>query len=443
MVGGASVQAAERSTGLPSKPKKIIYLVADGMGTGSISYAHHWQLKHTQQPLNYVQMLARPDMHRALQDTASASSPVTDSSAAASAWGSGQRIENGKVNISTSGQSLKPILSYAKEAGLGTGLVTTCRITHATPAGFAANAGSRDMEDVIAQQYLAREIDVLLGGGDKFFQGNDALGNPFDLYPQFEAKGYSVAKTADVLKQVAGAGRLLGVFSRSHIPYAIDRAHQVQFAGVPTLPEMFAGALKSLETHSKGFLLQVEAGRVDHAGHGNDAASILHEMLEFDAVVGQALSYVDAHPDTLLIVTTDHGTGGCQLNGQGKKYSDSGPALDRVERFKGSFELLEDLFRNSGEFDRDYFTKITGLAVTEAQAKLVQSKIDQSVSYLSSAMTEVFAAELLEATAVGWTSNNHTSECVDLYAFGAGAEALPTFVKNYEMFGFMRKALSI
>jgi len=114
---------------------------------------------------------------------------------------------------------------------------------------------------------------------------------------------------------------------------------------------MFKSALSNLENSKQGFVLQVEGGRVDHAGHANDPGAILHELLEFDECIPVALEFIDKHPDTMLIMTTDHGTGGCQLDGSGARYKDSGPALDRINQFRYSFEWLEKRFRATGKFN--------------------------------------------------------------------------------------------
>lgn len=454
LAGAASLLAAQSaSAGLResgfrignAKAKNLIFLVVDGMGPGTLGLAHHWSLRNRKQALNWMQLYDREDLSWALQDTASASSPVTDSAAAASAWGSGQRVNNGSINIATDGRALTPLFTHAKNAGKATGLVSTCRITHATPAGFAANVTNRGMEDRIAQQYLEREIDVLLGGGLRHFEQDlhNAEGTSTDLISGFSSKGYQIAQDKTALEVAAGAPKLLGLFADSHIPYAIDRQNDVSLNKVPGLAEMFRAALKSLSVANNGFVLQVEGGRVDHAGHVNDPAAILHELLEFDACIPIALDYLEQNPDTLLVVTTDHGTGGCQLNGIGKAYVDSGPALDTINQFRYSFEWLQKRFTGSGIFSPMIFEMATGIQLSEAQAAEIQQAIDQNVRYLSSTMTDILSKELWNTTAVGWTSNNHTSECVDLLAVGPGVQALPRFLDNCQIFRLMVDALGL
>ncbi len=430
------------------KAKNLIFLVVDGMSSGTLALVHHWSLRNRQQPLNWMQLYGREGGARAAQDTASASSPVTDSAAASSSWGCGQRVNNGSINIAVDGSARTPILSYAKAAGKATGLVTTCTVTHATPAGFAANVSHRNQEDEIARQYLEREIDVILGGGLVHFERDmppvEGVEQPgIHLLSDFEAKGYQVVQDREALTEATGEPRLLGLFSKQHVPYALDRKNDPSLKHVPSLPEMFGAALQSLRQSSNGFVLQVEGGRVDHAAHANDPAAILHEFLEYDQCIPIALDFLKEAPDTMLIITTDHGTGGCQLNGKGSRYAESGPALDSINDFKYSFEWLQDRFKGSGLFSSMIFKMATGIELDEAQAAKIQSAIDGEEKYLSSAMTKIVQPELWSKTAVGWTSNNHTAECVDLFAMGPGAELVPAFVENYQMFSIMAEALGI
>jgi alkaline phosphatase len=206
---------------------------------------------------------------------------------------------------------------------------------------------------------------------------------------------------------------------------------------------MFSAALNQLDGAKDGFVLQVEGGRVDHAGHGNDPGSILHEFLEFDACIPIALEFIESHPDTMLVVTTDHGTGGCQLDGAGSAYVGSGPALDRINQLRHSFEWLQQGFEATGTFDPVLLKTALGIDATDTQAAFVQAALDAEARYLSGALNKAFGKQLNELTAVGWTSNKHTSECVELFAFGPGSETIPPLIKNYEMFGILTKALGI
>ena len=440
ILGGSGAVAAspKKGKGSGGRAKNLIFLVVDGMGHGTFGLAHHWQLRHGSGPLRWTEFRERPDVSAGLQDTASASSPVTDSAAAGSAWGCGERVNNGSVNVSPEGRSLTPLFRHAKEAGKAVGLVTTCRVTHATPAAFVANTPDRDAEDVIARQYLERGVDVILGGGARHF----GSGEP-ELADEFAARGYRVSRGAEALRASAGEPKLLGLYADSHVPYAIDRANDPRLADVPGLRDMFAAALESLGGRERGFVLQVESGRVDHAGHGNDPAAILREQLEFDACVALAEDFVAKHPDTLLVVTTDHGTGGCQLNGIGENYGGSGPALERLNRFDASFEAIAAHYKENGRFDPKHFERKTGFRPSESQIAAVRKAIAEEVKYLNNTLTAAFADELMATTAVGWTSTNHTAENVELLATGPGADVVPRFLQNREVNGIVRRALGI
>lgn len=438
-IASAQVRAKE-GTGAA---KNVIFLVVDGMSHGTLGLANQWKLRHEKVAPHWLQLLQRTGVRRSLQDAASADSPVTDSAAAGSAWGCGQRVNNGAINFDPQGKPLKPILVYAKEAGMRTGLVSTCEITHATPAAFVANVEKRDMPEAIARQYLEREVDIILGGGSRHFFQEQADGSIVDYQAKFQEAGYRLVSNRSELKAAASQDRILGLFSERHIPYAIDRKNDPALADLPGLAELFRAALTSLDGSKRGFFLQVEGGRVDHAGHANDAGAILHEYLEYDNCIPIALEYIEQHPDTLLIVTTDHGTGGCQLDGQGQGYLGSGPALDRIDSLKYSFEWLQNRFRASGKFSARDFTQATGIKPTAAQSAIVQKALDAEEKYLSGALIEAFGEQLNELTSVGWSSSKHTAEAVDLFAVGPGAQTIPPYMKNNELFGYLMAAIGL
>lgn len=434
LFGGSSLLlgCGQKATSI-RKVKNVIFLVADGMGNGTFSLAQCWSERLLGGNLHWLDLYRDEKAVRSVQDTASANSVVTDSAAAASAWGGGERVNNGAVNITPDGRKMEPLGLVAKKLGKALGLVTTTRVTHATPAGFIANVLNRGLEEQIADQYLQRGVDVCLGGGKQFFN-TERLQN-------FSKRGYNVVSGKQELAEVSNTGKVLGLFSDSHIPYAIDRQNQSEHTNVPSLEEMFTVALKNLEKKENGFLLQVEGGRVDHAGHVNDPGAIIQEILEFDRCIPIALDYVKKHPDTLLVVTTDHGTGGCQMNGVGGRYTDTNSALAKIAHQKGSFKYLEAQFLKLGRYDASLFEQITGLESREAAVDKVNEVIAEG-GKLSSLLADLYADEILTQYGVGWTSHNHTAENVDLLAYGAGAENFPPLLKNMEVYHILRDLMS-
>lgn len=438
--------------------KNCIFLVVDGMGRGTLSTSNEYALYQTGRELNWLTLLKEKKVTTALQNTASQSSRVTDSAAASSAWASGQRIPNGRINVTAEGEELEPLFARAKAGGKAIGLVTTTRITHATPASFVASVKDRNDELSIAQQYLDREIDLLMGGGARYFNQEGT-----QLLKAYQASGYTTVDSLDALLANEKRSKLLGLFSESHLPYAIDRKHAKQHFQVPSLPAMFRVALNNLSQNEAGFCLQVEAGRVDHAGHAKDVAAIVEEQWEFDQCIPIALDFVDQNPDTLLIITTDHGTGGCQFNGFGDSYAGSNGTMRRIAKIQASFESLAESTQQLKRADRNLFRSKLGIDISAKDEAVIQSMLDGAYriqasgyhdalkdsesgykhDYLAANLASYFEAYLFRQTGIGWTSNAHTAELVDLIAYGAESETIPNYIQNYELNALLKNALKL
>ena len=320
-----SLTSAEtrKASGNAGVARNVILMVSDGMNHGALSLARQYQGLVLQKEPNWMTLYREKPVVRSLAETFSANSCVTDSAAAASAWGGGKRVNNGVLNILPGGGEVTTLHQKLQKSGRKTGLVTTATITHATPAGFAANVDSRADEEGIAKQYFDRRVDVLLGGGQKFFSE--------ELRAHFGTAGYDVFTRRSALMN-ANHGALkpiLGLFSESHLPYSIDRNQVEKIAEqVPTLAEMSRAALGRLSQAPEGFFLMIEGARIDHAGHANDAAASVHDQIAFDDAIGVVMAFLEEHPDTLLMITTDHGCGGIQMNGVSAKADQGfGPGL--------------------------------------------------------------------------------------------------------------------
>ncbi|MCA9189266.1 MAG: alkaline phosphatase [Pirellulaceae bacterium] len=432
--GALTGQQTRTSTDNRGPARNVIFMVSDGMNHGALSAAQQYHRLISGRETEWVKLYRQRPVVRCLAETCSASSIVTDSAAASSAWGGGIRINNGSINVTPDGQQREPLHKKLQQRGWATGLVTTATITHATPAGFAANVDARGDEEVIAQQYLDRRVDVLLGGGQKFFSER--------MRQAYREAAYDVVTSRSELQQQVhdDRKRLLGIFSDSHIPYTIDRDNVPEIAAhVPTLSEMTKVALARLRHANNGFFLLVEGARIDHAGHANDAAASLHDQLAFDEAIGTVLSFIDAHPDTLLIITTDHGCGGIQFNGvtidgasgvAGGTYNGTTSMFTKLQGFRRSLEWLKqnNIDGLSGAPLRDALLTHTGLALTDDQVKRSQG--------LKLSIANVFQ----EHTSVGWTSAMHTGELVEFCALGPGANLFPPFLRNYEVHQLLLRA---
>ena len=432
---GAETRRTARNQG---DARNVILMVSDGMNHGALSLARQFQKDVIQRDPHWLTLYRERPVVRSLAETFSANSCVTDSAAAASAWGGGKRVNNGVLNMLPDGSVVKTLHEKLQGAGKKTGLVTTATITHATPAGFAANVDSRADEELIARQYLERRVDVLLGGGQKFFSE--------ELRADYRKAGYEVYTGRSGLLNAPHTELkpVLGIFSESHHPFSIDRNHVDSIAEqVPTLAEMTQAALGRLGQAKDGFFLMVEGARIDHAGHANDAAASIHDQIAFDDAIGVVVEFMDRHPDTLLIITTDHGCGGIQMNGVSAKanqgfapglYNASNASFDRLKGFRRSIEWMKQKGVDglSGEKLGVALKEFTGLEFSAEELKNAQG--------LKAAMYP----ELIQArTGVGWTSGNHTGELVEFCAFGPGSAAFPAYLQNFEVHERILAALGL
>jgi alkaline phosphatase len=267
-----------------------------------------------------------------LVDTRASDSKVTDSAAGATAYATGVQTYNGAIGVAPDSSAVPTILEMATERGMATGLVATSRITHATPASFAAHVPSRGMEVEIARQMVQEhDITVIIGGGSDWF---DRTRRPdgIDLLTQ-AGRGATVVQSPEEFAalDLAHVDRLFALLAESHLPAAVQPApppitHQgiEEHAGdadttwtpwrEPSLADMTTTALTVLDKDPDGFFLMVEASQPDWRGHGNEPLPTVEaEMLDFDRALGAALTYQDRQPETLVVVVADHETGGLAL----------------------------------------------------------------------------------------------------------------------------------
>lgn len=420
------------------RPRNIIFMVSDGMSLGVPSMAEPFSHLVRGRGTHWHELLRAPEARQGFFDTASLSGLVTDSAAASTAWASGTRVLNGALNVLPDGRPLKPIGHLAHASGRRVGLVTTTRITHATPAGFATIQASRNDEDAIAPQFLAH-VDVLMGGGRKHFDAR-LRGDDRDLIAEYEHAGYAFVDTRKRLLGSPRPQKLLGLFHDSHMPYTIDHRTQDTLKSVPTLAEMTQVALDSLAASGDGFLLQVEGGRVDHAAHANDAAALLWDQLAFDDAIGVVRQFVAAHPDTLVIVTSDHGNANPGLNGMGAYYRDSSACFERLAAATMSYEWLHPHFASTSTVGEVHalLEQATGIDLSDDDAavihRAVSGDLPPELNKQHANAVGVMGQVLGNHTGVGWTGVTHTEDLMLISAFGPGAARFAGLLKNSDAY---------
>lgn len=198
---------------------------------------------------------------------------------------------------------------------------------------------------------------------------------------------------------------------------------------------------RRLSRAPNGFFLLIEGARIDHAGHANDAAASVHDQLAFEDAITTALLFINKNPDTLLIITTDHGCGGIQMNGvngdakQGFApgiYNATNAHFAKLNGFQRSFEWMKQnkVDGLSGPKLAGALQEYTGLTLHDDQLKLAQGL---------KGMPDV----VKQFTGVGWTSGNHTGDLVEFCACGPGSHRFPPFMLNREVHDHLLKAMAI
>lgn len=432
-LSGTAATSLGQSYGRGSRhtARNLVFMVADGMSQGCWTMADMASLKLKNRRSAWASLYAN-GAPMAQVMTHSANSLVTDSAAGGSAWGIGLHVDNGEI-CQHGDKQYEPILVTAKKQGLATGLVTTTRLTHATPASFIANVPNRGLEDEIAAQILNREVDVMLGGGARHFS-DELLAKHADLT--------TVRDTKSLRGKAKNNGRLLGLFNNSHLSYDKDRPETE-----PHIKEMSIAALENLAARDQGFVLQIEGGRVDHGGHATDAVANLFDMIAFDDAVDAVTSWARRRSDTLVIVTTDHGTAGPELTLYGDEGNNAFDLLLKAKRTLTSVSM--EAGRGEDRIDR---------LVRGCRESLGAELTAEQIDYLERVMirgepgdafkghsqeSAILSAVLANHWGVSFVSSNHTAEYVHATAVGPGSDKLRPLMDNIDFYRIMVETLGL
>lgn len=266
----------ENTAPATTAPKNIILMIGDGMSLQHVQAA--WLANGG--TLNIMQC---PVV--GLSRTASASHTITDSAAGGTALASGTKAINKQLGLDPKGNKLDSLADWAKQRGMGTGIVTTKTVTDATPAAFYAHNPNRADEDAIALDLAAGNIDVIFGGGAKHFtQRKDGL---------------------NLLEQISKQGRTIKLATPGHYGTPAERGD--------ILRQTSLEAVSRLRQNPNGYFLMIEGSKIDLASHANNLPETIAEMLDFDRTAGAILAEAAQNGDTLVIITADHECGGLSI----------------------------------------------------------------------------------------------------------------------------------
>lgn len=274
------------------QPKNIILMIGDGMGTTQLFAAY---------TANGGSLYITNMPYSGFVTTQSADDYNTDSAAGGTAFSTGSRTYNGAIGVDEQKKRLPTILEIAERHGKATGLVSSSSITHATPAAFIAHNESRNNYEAIAADFLKTDIDIFIGGGKSFFETREDGRN---LLQELENKDYRIFDSIDEATNES-QGPMAIFTEEKHNPQWPERGE--------IIPEGTEKALKVLDNNEEGFFLMVEGSQIDWGGHENNTNYIVQETHDFDRAVGKALQFAANDGETLVIVTSDHETGGMSL----------------------------------------------------------------------------------------------------------------------------------
>lgn len=435
-----------------NKPKNIIIMFADGTTSSQYEFGRY-SSELLRQKSFAVTDIVMAKGHYQLMKSESADYYVTDSAAAASAMSTGHKANNGAISVTPDGKSPQTIMQFAKDQGKRIGLLSTAPIYDASPAAFSVHAKSRRDSELIVNQYLELAPDVLMGGGSNYFLPSSLPGGKRqdrkNVIEALQAKGYQYINAPGQLSKI-NSSKLLGLFADEDLDYEIDRNEQE----TPNLSQMVRAALQVLNQESKksknkGFILFAENENTDSAGHQNDVAALMRDLWAFDDAVKVALEFQKKNPDTLVIVTGDHETGGFAPTYGRKNLEPAGKAnylnvnleqLKQIEAYKISLKAFSDKFKakakqvtSTAELNaslnsllQDSFPDLV-LDDDLREKILTQGQLGPNSNYLPA---NILGLAIARQTGFYWASSGHTPTPITVAAIGPGAEIFKGFDDN-------------
>ncbi|MBP5226542.1 MAG: alkaline phosphatase [Kiritimatiellae bacterium] len=405
-------------------PKYVLLFIGDGMSTPQRMIAEEFAIK-----TGKGEILANHLKYHATTRTCSSSSLVTDSAAAATAIACGTKTYNGALGMDADGNRLESIAEVAHKNGKKVGIVTTVTICHATPAGFYAHRKNRGLAYQIGLDLIASGFEYFAGGGmgNQFDKKDDPeyRGNIYDLAAK--EGGYKVVRNKADLMAVKPGQKVFGPMTEDAMPFSIDNPGDDM---IPTLAELTAKGIELLD-NPNGFFMMVEGGKIDYAGHANDAATNLGEVLAFDQAIRVGYDFYKKHPnETLIMVTGDHETGGMAMGFAGTGYA---LYMDRLTNQKCSKDVFAQIIKKMRKENqnltfeevvpllKEKFGFIFGQEEEASDAKKQkEGKIDPMAlnkdelkklkdAFKRNQLPEAAKQVMSAKAGIGWTSGAHTA----------------------------------
>lgn len=397
-------------------PPNIILMIGDGMGPAHLTAYRHYQHRgpiHEAPPTVLDRLLVGMSSTHPLDDTV-----VTDSGASATALATGQKTCNQAIAVDCDSEPLRTLFHAAKARGMQTSVVVTSQVYHATPASFYAHHRSRHAYAAIADHLVentmsdALPVDVIFGGGKRHMIREDR-----NIAEELQAAGYTYADSLAQLEALEQAPAL-ALLADAGLPHALDNPEE------QVLARMTEKALALHADHEAGFVMMIEGSQIDWCSHANDIACTLAEMHDFAEAVRVAKAFVRDNPNTLLLITGDHETGGLSV-GANNEYQWLPEVIRGVQHSAG---VLSERLRGTEDWETTW-ESYTGLTLAEEEKAALYRARAAGKDPLADAIKDL----INRRSHTGWTSGGHTAVDVPILAYGAQAERFAGFVDNAEI----------
>ena len=422
-------------------PKYVFYFIGDGMGTNEV-VATQMYMSDIEGTIGFKPLCFAQFPYTGIAFSYAANTFITDSAAAGTALASGKKTNSGMLGMLPDRESAaESIAEMAKKAGKKVGIGTTVCINHVTPGAFYAHQLSRNNYHAISNQLAESGFDFF--GGGHFSSAHDRRFDDGGSYKVAEDAGYTIALGYDEYKANAESTDKIIVFPQQEGMESL-KLHIDSKEDDLTLAQLTESAIEFLmKDNKKGFFMMMEGGKIDHSGHGNDAASTIQEVIGFDNAIKVAYEFYKQHPkETLIVVTADHETGGMSMGINGQ-YRMNLQALQYQNMSEDAFSThLEELGRKVGDvltweeveaelkehfgfwdkvrLSRDQENRLRSAYVETFGMGESAKKAEEyySVNKLSDLAVQIMS----EVALVGWSSGAHTAAYVPVFAIGVGAE---------------------
>ena len=418
--------------------KYVFYFIGDGMGPAEVLGTQYY-LNQKNGELGITPLCFATFPFTGYATSFSASSDVTDSSAAGTALATGVKTNNGALGVLPDGTTpVYSVAMWAKAAGKSVGVTTSVGVNHATPAAFYGHRPSRNDYYELGVQLTESGLDFF-AGGDFISPRRDGEPSHYELA---ERAGYQVVRGYADYQAKKNVGKPIILLQKEglgdNIPYAIDATDDDLH-----LDQIVTAAIEQLSKNKKGFFLMCEGGKIDYGGHANDAAACFGDVIAVDDAVKVAYEFYKKHPkETLIVITADHETGGLALTGgsysvntgvlQYQKVSKHGfsEVLNKLRHDKKDkvewADVKAALMENFGFWKEVKISHDDEMALYDEWYHSFQTnekvKMAESLYYRDEPLSDLAVKVMNRCAKLTWPVGSHSGMYVPVFAIGAGAE---------------------